>query len=184
MVLEMCDYPMEALEAMPEILQVQSTDRDIEHDGTKTPIKGYEWDEIEEIDVSNPFTLDDVKNAKRAHTLLHWGWDDRALPEWTYDEMIAEHARVVQFLVDRGEQHVRRASLDTTLPEELRDRSTNPEKDLSYVRTISHEKQRILEDAGIDTVRKLADADTEELAEETGIDLPNLRYIQKRAEEL
>jgi hypothetical protein len=169
---------------MPEILQVQSTDRNIDHDGKKTPIKGYEWDEIDDIDVDNPFQLDDIKNAKRAHTLLHWAWEDRALPDWSYDEMIAEHARVVDFLIDKGEEHVRRSSLDTTLPDELRDSSTNPDKDLTYVRTISYYQKLKLEEAGIDTVNKLTDTEAEEIAEETGLEIGYVEYIQERAEEL
>ncbi len=168
---------------MPEILQIKSKDQNIEHGGTKTPIKGYEWDEIDDIEVENPFSLEDLKSAKRAHTLLHWAWNDRALPDWTYDEMIAEHARVVEYLLDKGQVHVKRSSLDTTLPDELRDRSIDPKNNLSYVRTISDDKRQKLEEAGVDTVRKLAKADPEELAEETGIALSNLKYIQERAEE-
>ena len=168
---------------MPEILQIKSKDQNIEHEGTKTPIKGYDWDEIDDIDVDNPFTINDLKSAKRAHTLLHWAWDDRALPNWTYDEMIAEHARVVEFLLDKGQDHVKRSSLDTTLPDDLRERSIDPKKDLTYVRTISDDNRRKLEEAGVDTVRKLTKADPEELAEETGLALSNIKYIQERAEE-
>lgn len=169
---------------MPELLQIQSSERNIDHDGKKTPIKGYSWDEIDDIDVSNPFDLTAVKDAKRAHTLLHWAWDDRALPEWSYNEMIAEHARVVEYLLDMGEEHIKRSSLDTTLPDELRDRSTNPEKDLTYVRTISYYNRITLEEAGIDTIRKLTDADPDELSEETGLDIDYVKYIQQRASEI
>lgn len=168
---------------MPEILQIQSTDQNIEHEGNKTPIKGYEWDEIDEIDVNNPFDLTDVKAAKRAHTLLHWAWDDRGLPEWSYDEMIAEHARVVEYLLDRGIEHVRRGSLDTTLPDDLKERSTNPNNDLSYVRTISHDIKNQLEEIDIDTIQKLAKADEDEIVEETGLERSFVGYIQERAEE-
>lgn len=169
---------------MPEILKVNSTDEEIDHDGKKTPIKGYDWDEIEEIDVEEPFELTDIKSAKRAHTLLHWAWEDQSLPDWTYDEMIAEHARVVDFLLDKGIKHVRRSSLDTTLPEELRNRSINPEKDLTYVRTISYYQKEILEEAGIDTANKLEKADPDELSEETGLEISYVKYIQERASEL
>lgn len=169
---------------MPEILQIQSTDKNIEHEGTKTPIKGYDWDEIDEIDVENPFELETVRNARRAHTLLHWGWNDQALPDWTYDEMIAEHSRVVQFLLDRGERHVRRTSLDTTLPEGLRNRSFNPEKNLTYLRTLSHYHRETLESIGIDTVRKLSKSDPEEVSEKTDLKPSYVEYLQEQAEKL
>lgn len=167
---------------MPEIQQIKSTDKNIEHEGKKTPIKGYDWDEIDDIDVDNSFSMDTVQEARRAHTLLHWAWEDRALPGWHYDEIIAEHARAVQVLIDNGERHAQRSSLDTTLPDELKERSLNPEKELTFVRTLSANHEKTLEDAGIDSVRKLKKADAEELAEETGLDLNFIEYLQKRAE--
>lgn len=167
---------------MPEILQIKSSDKNIEHEGKKTPIKGYEWDELEDIDVDNPFTLDSVKEARRAHTLLHWAWDDRALPGWHYDEIIAEHARAVDVLIDNGERHALRSSLDTTLPDELKDRSINPDKELTFLRTLSADHEETLLDADIDSVRKLKKADPEELAEETGLAVDYIEYLQELAE--
>lgn len=169
---------------MPKIQTTERSTRDIEHEGKKTPIKGYEWDEIDDIDVENPFDVQTVTEAKRAHTLLHWGWNDRALPGWSYNEMIAEHAKAVKFLLDRGHRHARVDSLDTTLPDDLKDQSYNPDKDLGSVRTIDYYSREKLEDAGIDTVKKLIDADAEELSEETGFDLDYINYIQERADEL
>lgn len=169
---------------MPEILQIQSTDKNIEHEGKKTPIKGYEWDEIEDIDVDNSFDLTTVQEARRAHTLLHWAWDDRALPGWHYDEIIAEHARAVDVLIDNGERHALRSSLDTTLPDELKDRSVDPKKELTFIRTLSADHEQTLKDADIDSIRKLKKADPEELAETTDLAVDYIEYLQEQAEEL
>ncbi len=167
--------------------QLQPTirlDRTVEHEGTKTPIKRYDWDEIEDIEVSDPFTIRAVDEARRAHTLIHWAWEDRALPDWTYDEMIAEHARVVSFLTDRGERHVDRDSLDTTMPESLKDRSENPDKNLLYLRTVDRGTSDKLVEAGVDSLRKLKNADPDEVAEQTGLTADYIESLQEQAEEL
>lgn len=169
---------------MPEILQIQSSDKNIEHEGKKTPIKGYEWDEIDDIDVDNPFNATTVQEARRAHTLLHWAWEDRALPGWHYDEMVAEHAKAVEVLIDKGERHALRSSLDTTLPDELKDRSIDPKKELTFVRTLSADHERTLKEAEVDTVRKLTKADPDELAEKTGLSVDYIEYLQERAESI
>ncbi|MFB6345822.1 MAG: hypothetical protein ABEK50_08640 [bacterium] len=167
---------------MPEILQIQSDDTNIEHEGKKTPIKGYDWDEIDDIDVDNPFEVKTLQEARRAHTLLHWAWDDRALPGWHYDEIIAEHARAVDVIIDKGERHALRSSLDTTLPDGLKERSIDPKKELTFVRSISDDHAESLKEAGVDTVRKLTNADAEELSEESGISLETIKYFKERAE--
>lgn len=157
---------------------------EVEHKGSKTPIKSYDWDEIEEIDVSDPFEFRNVGEARRAHTYLHWAWDDRALPDWTYEEIIAEHARIVSHFVDQGEQHVLWDSLDTTLPDDLKDHSKKPDNKLTFIRTINENISRKLHEAGIDSHLKLRKADPEELVEETGLELSYIEYIQERAEAL
>lgn len=166
--------------------QLQPTihlDRTVEHEGTKTPIKRYEWDEIEDIDVSDPIDVGSVEEARRAHTLLHWAWDDRALPDWSYDAMIAEHARIVQFLTDRGERHVERDSLDTTMPESLKEKSHNPDKNLLNLRTVDQDTHDKLVEADVNSMRKLSDADPDELAEKTGLNADYVRSLQEQAED-
>lgn len=157
--------------------------RDVEREGTKTPIKGYSWDEIESIELDERIEVHSVAEARRAHTILHWAWDDQALPEWTYEQIIAEHARIVRYLTEKGERHVDRDSLDTTLPDDLKEYSHRPEKDLTYVRAINDRYRRKLEAAGIDSVRKLKKADTDEIVEKTKLDRSFVEYIQGRAEE-
>lgn len=167
--------------------QLQPTirlDRKVEHEGTKSPIKRYEWDEIDDMDVDEPIEVGTVAEARRAHTLLHWAWDDRALPGWSYDEIIAEHARMVQFLTDRGERHVERDSLDTTMPESLKEKSENPDKNLLYLRTVNRDTADRLEEAGITSLRRLKDADPEEVAEAADLSADYVRTLQERAERL
>lgn len=156
---------------------------EVQHSGSKSPVKSYDWDEIEQINVEDPFELNTVKEARRAHTFLHWAWDDRALDGWSYEEIIAEHARVVQYFIDQGERHVLSDSLDTTLPDNLKDHSKNPEHDLTSIRAINDDVCERLHEAEIDTHLKLRKADCEELVEETGLELDFIEYIQERAEE-
>jgi len=163
--------------------RTESFDAEVEHEGSKTPVKSYEWDEIEQINVDDPFQLKTVEDARRAHTFLHWGWDDRALDGWSYEQIIAEHARVVQYFIDQGERHVLTDSLDTTLPDNLKEHSKNPEHDLTSIRAVSDDVCERLHRAEIDTHLKLRKADAEELVEQTGLELDFVEYIQERAEE-
>lgn len=166
--------------------QLQPTihlDRTVEHEGTKTPIKRYDWDEINDIEVSDPIVVQTVEEARRAHTLLHWAWEDRALPDWTYDEMIAEHARIVQFLTDRGERHIERDSLDTTMPKSLKEKSENPDKNLLNLRTVDRGTNDKLAEAGVDSMRKLSNADPDELADQTGLTPEYVRSLQEQADD-
>lgn len=156
--------------------------KDVDREGTKTPIKGYTWDEIESIDVDERIDVHSDAEARRAHTILHWAWDDESLPDWTYEQIIAEHARIVRFLTEKGERHVDRGSLDTTLPDDLKEYTDRPGKDLTYVRAINDRIRRKLEQAGIDSVRKLRKADPDEIVEKTKLDRTFVEYIQDRAE--
>lgn len=169
---------------MSEVQVINYHEQSADHEGKKTPVKSYDWDEIENIDVTESFDLNTIEQARRAHSLTHWAWDDRALPGWHYDEIIAEHARAAGFLIDRGERHVLVDSLDTTLPEDLKEKSSRPENDISYIRTVNYYLKNQLELEGIDSVKKLKDASTEELAEDTGLDPDYLNYIQEKAEEI
>lgn len=159
-------------------------DEEIDREGTKTPVKGYSWDEIDEISMDEQFDVSNVEEARRAHTILHWAWNDHALPDWTYEQIIAEHARVVKYLTDRGERHVDRGSLDTTLPDDLKEHTIRPRKDLTYIRAISTDINEKLVDMGIDSVQKLSKADPDEIVETTKLHRRLVEYIQERAEEM
>lgn len=157
---------------------------EIERDGSKSPVKSYDWDEIEDIDVDDPFEFSNVEEARRAHTFLHWGWNDRALEGWSYEQIIAEHARIVSHFVDQGERHVLWDSLDTTLPDDLKEHSKKPDDDLTFIRTIDAHTAEVLRNQGIDSHLKLRKADLDELVEETTLERSYLEYIQERAEEI
>ncbi|MFB6355826.1 MAG: hypothetical protein ABEJ65_04855 [bacterium] len=159
-------------------------EQSVEHEGSKSPVKSYEWDEIEDIDVEDPLSYRTMKEAHRAHTILHWGWDDRALPGWHYEEIIAEHARVVKYLTEKGERHVMTGSLDTTLPDDLKEASIRPSRDLTYIRSLNDDYRERFEKVGIDTINKLAKADIDELSEKTDFDPNYLEYLQEQAENL
>jgi hypothetical protein len=164
--------------------ETETLEQDVEHEGSKSPVKSYDWDEIDEIDVDDPFEFSNVEEARRAHTFLHWGWDDRALDGWHYEEIIAEHARIVSYFIDQGERHVLWDSLDTTLPDDLKEYSKKPDSDLTFIRTIDTNTAEKLRAAGVDNHLKLRKADLDELSEETGLDVSYLEYIQERAEQL
>jgi len=162
----------------------ETFDKEVEHEGTKSPVKSYDWDELDGISVEEPFEINSIEEARRAHTFLHWGWDDRALPGWSYEEIIAEHARVVDFFVDKGERHVLWDSLDTTLPDELKEHSKKPDDNLTFIRAVNDTSAALLREQGIDSHLKLRKADAEEMAEKTGLKVTYLEYIQERAEQL
>ncbi len=155
--------------------------RTVEHEGSKSPIKEYTREEIEAIEVEDPIEFSTVRQARRSHTKLHWAWEDRDLEGWSYEEIVAEHARVVQYIVNRGGRHVLVDSLDTTLPEGLKERSINPNYDLSFLTGIKNETIELFLREGIDSVTKLKRAEAEELAEQTDIRLDYIERLQERA---
>lgn len=164
--------------------RARKLNQSIERDGSKNPVKQYSWDEIDEVDQDSDhqFELTDPTAASRAHTRLHWAWNDNDLPDWTYDEIIAEHARVVNYLTDQGNRHVLTDSLDRTLPENLKELSINPNYDLSFLTGVKNETIELLERIDIDSITKLKRADAAEVAEKLELRQDYIERLQENAE--
>ncbi len=67
------------------------------------------------------------KQAYYGHNLLH-GYYRKGNTNWTKDQIIKEHTRVVRIILDKGWKHTMKDGLDDTLPDDLKKRSKSQEK--------------------------------------------------------
>lgn len=65
------------------------------------------------------------RQAYYGHNLLHGWWHQPSKTNWTKEQIVAEHTRVVRIILDKGWKHPggMHDSLDDTLPEDLKKRT-------------------------------------------------------------
>jgi hypothetical protein len=57
-----------------------------------------------------------------AHRLLHMWWNDMSKTDWSKQQIIDEHVKMVRAMINFNMNHNMRDSLDETLPQSLQSR--------------------------------------------------------------
>lgn len=89
-------------------------------------------DEIESISLGDgPYKMDTSTNQKllNGHRILHHWWRVPSATSWTKEQVVREHTRVVRIMFERGMKHHMHDGLDETLPEDLKKKSREIDKE-------------------------------------------------------